>query len=108
MKLNAPTFLAACLCGASLGLLQPAAGHADSGRSRSSEARELRASGHILPMEDILLRSRQARPGEVMEVELERDNGRYIYEVKIIDDADRVHKLKLDAASGEVLSQKTR
>ncbi len=76
--------------------------------SRMGEVRQLREQGKILPMEDILARSRAAQPGQVLEVELDREDGRYVYEVKIIDDADRVHKLELDAASGEVLQRKQR
>ncbi|TAH50052.1 MAG: peptidase M4 [Betaproteobacteria bacterium] len=77
-------------------------------RPRADEVRKLRESGKILPMEDILNRSRAAQPGQIVEIELDDDGGRYTYEVKIIDDTSRVHKLELDASSGEVLSRKTR
>jgi len=79
-----------------------------SDRVRQQEVRQLRESGKILPMEDILGRARAAQPGQVVEVELERESGRYVYEVKVIDDADKVHKLELDAGSGELLRRKTR
>lgn len=72
-------------------------------RVHRSEVRELREAGKILPMEDILGRVRSAQPGQVVEIELERKDDRYVYEVKLIDDADAIHKLDLDAASGEVL-----
>lgn len=88
--------------------LQPSLAHASDDRARASEVRQLRESGKILPMEDILSRSRAAQPGQVVEVELDREDGRYVYEVKIIDDADKVHKLEIDAANGEVLSRKAR
>jgi uncharacterized membrane protein YkoI len=77
-------------------------------RVRHQEVRQLRESGKILPMEDILGRVRAAQPGQIVEVEFEREDGRYVYEVKVIDDADMVHKLELDAGSGEVLRRKTR
>jgi uncharacterized membrane protein YkoI len=88
--------------------LQPAVAHASDDRARAGEVRQLRESGKILPMEDILARSRAAQPGQVVEVELDRERGSYIYEVKIIDDADKVHKLDIDAASGEILRRKTK
>jgi uncharacterized membrane protein YkoI len=88
--------------------LQPTLAHASDDRARASEVRQLRESGKIMPMEDILGRSRAAQPGQVVEVELDREDGRYVYEVKIIDDTDRVHKLEIDAASGEVLSRKVK
>ena len=74
-------------------------------RVKRSEVRELREAGKILPMEDILARVRSAQPGQVVEIELEREQGRLVYEVKLIDDADAIHKLELDAASGEVLKR---
>lgn len=98
----APLALAAALAaaiGATTLLPSPAAAGDD---SRIGEIRRLREEGKVLPMEEILARSRQAQPGQVVEVELDDEDGRYVYEVKIIDDADRVHKLELDAASGEV------
>jgi len=95
---------ATVLAGAALTTLPASA----SDRVRQQEVRQLRESGKILPMEDILGRARAAQPGQVVEVELERESGRYVYEVKVIDDADKVHKLELDAGSGELLRRKTR
>lgn len=79
-----------------------------SDRVRQQEVRQLRESGKILPMEEILARARAAQPGQVVEVELDREGDRYVYEVKVIDSADKLHKLELDAGSGEVLDRKTR
>lgn len=95
---------AAALAGAALATVPASAGD----RVRQQEVRQLRESGKILSMEDILGRARAVQPGQVVEVELERESGRYVYEVKVIDDADRVHKLELDAGSGELLRRKTR
>ncbi|MFP5411850.1 MAG: PepSY domain-containing protein [Gammaproteobacteria bacterium] len=96
---------AAGIAGAGLIAALPAS--ADSGL-RQDEVRQLRESGKILSMEDILGRARQAQPGQVVEVELERENGRYVYEVKLIDTGNKVHKLELDAGTGEVLRRKER
>lgn len=90
---------------ATVGLVASPAGHADD-KLNQNEVRQLREAGKILPMEDILSRSRAAQPGQIVEVELDRENGRYVYEVKLIDDRNTVHKLELDAASGEVLRRK--
>lgn len=72
-------------------------------RVKRSEVRQLREAGKILPMEDILARARSAQPGQIVEIELERKNDRFVYEVKLIDDADAIHKLELDASTGEVI-----
>lgn len=89
-------------------MLVDAAPAAASDRVRQHEVRQLRESGKILPMEEILGRARAAQPGQIVEVELDRENGRYVYEVKVIDDTDVVHKLELDAGSGELLRRKPR
>jgi uncharacterized membrane protein YkoI len=67
-------------------------------------ARKLRESGAILALEDIARQARAAKPGELLETELEKKQGRYIYEVEILDSAGQVWELKLDAASGRLIS----
>lgn len=111
MKARTParTRIAACAAAAAIGafalFVTPAS--ADD-RPRADDVRKLRESGKILPMEEILNRSRAAQPGQVVEIELENDGGRYTYEVKLIDSADKVHKLELDASTGEVLNRRTK
>lgn len=77
-------------------------------RMRPSEVRQLREAGKILSMEDILARVRSAQPGQVVEIDLDREHGRLVYEVKLIDDADAIHRLELDAATGEVIRRSRR
>jgi uncharacterized membrane protein YkoI len=48
-------------------------------------------------------RARAAKPGEIIETELEREQGRYVYEVEILDSAGQVWEVKLDARTGELL-----
>ncbi len=66
-------------------------------------ARKLRESGEILPLEKILERARAAKPGQIIETELERKKGRYVYEVEILDPAGQVWEVKLDAKTGELI-----
>lgn len=66
-------------------------------------ARKLRAAGEILPLENIVARALQHRPGELLESELEREQGRYVYEVDILDNAGQVWELKLDARTAALL-----
>ena len=72
-------------------------------RIRQEEVRRLRAAGQILPMETILSRAQALQPGQLIEVEFERDDGRYVYELKIIDAQDRVHELQFDARTGDLI-----
>jgi uncharacterized membrane protein YkoI len=43
------------------------------------------------------------RPGRVIEVELERDDGRWIYELELVSPEGRLYEMEIDAASGTVL-----
>ena len=94
------------LLGVAVGATFLAFGAAAGERPRLEEIRQLRESGRIMAAEDILARSRAIQPGQVVGLELERDDGRWIYEVKLIDERNRVHELELDAANGEVLERK--
>ena len=67
------------------------------------EARELRQQGKILSLQEILKQVEKDYPGQVIETELEREQGSYIYELEILTEKDRVIKLEVDAASGEIL-----
>lgn len=67
------------------------------------EAKELREQGKILSLQEILGRVEKEHPGQVIETELEREDGVYIYELEILTDEDRVIKLEVDAASGKIM-----
>ena len=68
------------------------------------EAKRLRDSGEIMPLEEILKNVRRSYPGRILEVELENEKGRVIYELEILG-ADRiVREIYIDAKSGELLS----
>jgi uncharacterized membrane protein YkoI len=66
-------------------------------------ARRLREAGEIRSLEEISAKARAAKPGEILETELERSRGRYVYEVEILDAQGQVWELKLDAKTGELL-----
>lgn len=68
------------------------------------EARRLREAGEVLPLQSLLDTVREQYPGTVIEVELEREHGRVIYEIEILDDDGRVREIRIDARSGELLS----
>lgn len=68
-----------------------------------ARAGKLAASGEILSLEKISRLARTHQPGEILEVELEKKHGRYVYEVEILDQHSQVWELKLDAKSGQLL-----
>jgi len=67
---------------------------------------EPQPEGDILSLEQILEQARQHRPGRVLETELERKGGRYIYEIELLDDGGEVWEMKFDATSGELIKEK--
>jgi len=72
-----------------------------------SEALALRRSGAILPFEQIMAAVYERLPGAtVVEAELARENGRYIYEIEVFTADERLRELELDARTAEVLEDK--
>jgi len=80
-------------------------GDADYDGGDQEQARSLRQSGDILSLEQILQRAGKLRGGRVLDTELEREDGRYIYEVELVDDRGQVWELKFDGRSGEMLRE---
>ena len=56
-----------------------------------------------LPLPRIMSIAQGAVPGEIIEVEIERDHERLIYEVKILARTGRVREVEIDARTGAVL-----
>lgn len=81
-------------------LLGGAGARADSDQDRARAAVQ---AGQVLPLASLLQRLEREYPGQLLEVELEDDDGRLIYEVRLLQADGRLLKLKLDAASGETL-----
>ena len=67
-------------------------------------ARALVKSGKILSLEQILGTLDQDNRGRILEVEFEREDGRYIYEIEILYGSGIVRELEIDAKSGELLT----
>jgi uncharacterized membrane protein YkoI len=73
-------------------------------------ARQALEAGEILPLRTILDRVERAYPGQVIDVELERDpaSPRWIYEIKVLQGGGTLLRLKVDARDGTILSRKER
>lgn len=63
----------------------------------------LAREGRIVSLESVIVDARGRQPGRLLEVEFEREDGRWTYEVEILDRRGRVWELYYDAASGELL-----
>lgn len=66
-------------------------------------ARRASEGGEILTMTEILKHIRPEAAGRVLDTELEREDGRWIYEIKLLDPKGRLYELEIDAHSGEIL-----
>ena len=69
------------------------------------QARQLREAGEIQPLETILAKVRALGMGQILEVDLKKKHGRYVYKIETLDQAGVVWELVYDAKSGEQLKQ---
>lgn len=69
-------------------------------------ARQAVESGQILPLREVLDRLERSYPGKVLAVELERDDGIWIYEIKLLQANGGLLKLKLNAKTADMLKVK--
>jgi uncharacterized membrane protein YkoI len=87
-------------------------GAAYADREDHERARKALEAGEVLPLKTILERVEQNFPGQVMDVELERERvggrERWIYEIKVLRTGGALVKLKLDARDGSVMGNTTR
>ena len=68
-------------------------------------ARRLVQSGEILPLERIL-DNEKVRGRKLLEVELKRKHGVYVYEVEVVNARGEVIELRFDAKTGQMLREK--
>lgn len=95
--------LAAALLAAPLLLAAGARARADP--HDHDRARAALEAGEVLPLAQILKTVAAQVPGEVVEVELEREHGTWVYELKVIAPDGRVLEVLMDAAAGRLLEQ---
>ncbi len=84
-------------------VLQPAWSGSKDDHNRARQAVQ---AGQVLPLRSVLERLEREHPGQVMEVELEQEEGRWIYEVKLLQPQGQLVKLKLDARTAALLTSK--
>ena len=77
----------------------------DAGDSDHELARQALQQGRVL-LRTVLDQVERDYQGQVIKVEFEHDDGRFIYEIRLLQSGGRVAKLKIDARDGKVLSFK--
>lgn len=88
---------------AMLTLLAAPAGASQPDRRDHERARAALEAGQIRPLSDLLAEVERRFRGRVIEAELERDDGQWLYEIKILPPNGRVFIVELDAATGALL-----
>jgi hypothetical protein len=78
------------------------------GGSDHDRARRAVEAGEVLPLRTILERVESEYPGNVVEVELDRDKAEWVYEVKVLRKGGALMKLKIHARDGTILGVKER
>lgn len=66
-------------------------------------AKRLLSEGRIKPLAEIISGVQAKVPGEMLEVQLELDDGIYVYELKLLRPNGKVREVEADAASGNIL-----
>lgn len=93
-RLVVSTLLAfACACGPVL------AGDEDDHEA----ARRAVEGGRALPLAEILERLQDRIGGEVVDVEFDRDDGLYVYELDVVSPDGRLREISVNAATAEIL-----
>ncbi len=70
------------------------------------QARKAVQAGQVLPLPTVLERLQRSHPGQVLDLQLEREDGRWIYEIKLLQSDGQLLKVELDAATAQVLKVK--
>lgn len=77
-------------------------------RRDHERARAAVAAGDILPLARVLDKVSATHPGEVLEVELEREDGLWVYELRLLTPRGELMKLEVDARDARVLRVRPR
>jgi uncharacterized membrane protein YkoI len=72
-------------------------------RDDHERARAAVQAGAVLPLATVLERLKRSHPGQVLEVELEQEGGRWAYEIKLLQADGQLLRLQLDASTAQVL-----
>ncbi|WP_349359126.1 PepSY domain-containing protein [Stappia sp.] len=89
-----------------LTLLLPAfATSALADRDDHDRARAALERGEVLPLSQLLARIEAEFGGRVIEIEFERDDGRFVYEFEIVSADGRLAEVTVDAATGAILER---
>jgi uncharacterized membrane protein YkoI len=62
-----------------------------------------REAGEVIALDQVLAALGNTMPGEISEIELEREHGILIYEFKVISPDGQMQKIRVDAKTGKLI-----
>ncbi len=80
-------------------------GAAVAGPLDQDEVVPLVREGRIIPLEELLTRHRERLQGRLIDLELEHERGRLVYELELIDNQGVVREFLIDARTGQWLGE---
>ena len=75
--------------------------HADD--SELDRLRDAVQRGEVMPLSELQAHVHRVAPGEIVKVELEEDEGKFIYEFKVLQANGRLVEIEMDARDARVL-----
>ena len=96
--------LAAALLSAALLVVGP--GMVQAGDKDHEMARQALQQGQVLPLRTVIDQVEKQYQGQVLKVEFEHEDGRYLYEIRLLQAVGRMVKMEVDARDGRLLKMK--
>jgi uncharacterized membrane protein YkoI len=78
---------------------------ADGYEVQSDQALQWLEEGKVLPFESLMKRHKKRLEGRLLDLEVEEEDGRIIYELEILRADSIVYEVKIDAQSGKWLAE---
>lgn len=87
-----------------LGMISSIASRADEPLAHA-DIRRLVETGEVLPLSDILEKHQTRIHGRILDLEVEHEHGRIVYEIEFMGDDGVIHEAYIDASNGDWLKE---
>lgn len=108
MKSDHRGLRAAALAAVVLAALGGAAGSAAHSQGDHEQARRALEQGQVLPLRSVLEKVEREHQGQVLKIEFEREDDRFVYKIRLLRKDGQLLGLLVDAVDGRVLGVKRR
>lgn len=97
------TFAATVVAGAVVAGAVGRSGAASAEVISADHVKAMVEQGEILSLQEILQINGKTLSGRIVSIELEREKGRLVYELRVLPPKGRYKKIEIDAVSGEIV-----